>query len=114
MKQWDAKLSRKVLHTVITVVATLVVVGGGAFVYSFFKHDTTTQLKNNPGPQMTSTVKATNAADVELPSGAKPFDSGYLNPGRAYTHLFRTPGTYRYVCTLHEVQHMIGQVIVKP
>lgn len=58
--------------------------------------------------------KATNAEDVELPRGAKPFDSGYLNPGQAYTHLFRTPGTYRYVCTLHEVQHMIGQVIVKP
>jgi len=73
--------------------------------------------KNSSGEVHTVTAdphKATNAADVELPSGAKPFDSGYLNPGRAYTHLFRTPGTYRYVCTLHEVQHMIGQVIVKP
>lgn len=30
--------------------------------------------------------KATNAEDVELPKGAKPFDSGYLNPGQAYTH----------------------------
>lgn len=58
--------------------------------------------------------KATNAQDVELPKSARPFDSGYMNPGQTYSHLFRTPGTYRYVCTLHEVQRMIGQVIVKP
>lgn len=58
--------------------------------------------------------KATNAQDVELPKGAKRFDSGYLNPNQSYEHTFRTPGTYHYVCTLHEVQHMIGQIIVKP
>ncbi len=58
--------------------------------------------------------KATNAQDVELPKGAKSFDSGYLNPNQSYEHTFRTPGTYHYVCTLHEVQHMIGQIIVKP
>lgn len=77
----------------------------------------TVKWKNSSGEVHTVTAdphKATNAADVELPRGAKPFDSGYLNPGQAYTHLFRTPGTYRYVCTLHEVQHMVGQVIVKP
>ena len=58
--------------------------------------------------------QATNAQDVELPNGAKRFDSGYLNPSQSYEHTFRTPGTYRYVCTLHEVQRMIGQIIVKP
>ena len=58
--------------------------------------------------------QATNAQDVELPKGAHRFDSGYLNPSQSYEHTFRTPGTYRYVCTLHEVQRMIGQIIVKP
>ncbi len=58
--------------------------------------------------------QATNAADVKLPQGAQPFDSGYLNPGQNYQHTFTTPGIYRYVCTLHEVQGMIGEVIVKP
>ena len=57
---------------------------------------------------------ATNAKDVVLPKGAKQFDSGYLNPGKTYEQTFRTPGTYRYVCTLHEAQRMIGQIIVKP
>ena len=57
---------------------------------------------------------AINGKDVELPKGAKQFDSGFLNPGKTYEQTFRTPGTYRYVCTLHEAQHMIGQIIVKP
>lgn len=58
--------------------------------------------------------QATNPQDVELPEGAQRFDSGFLNPTHNYEHTFRTPGTYRYVCTLHEVQRMIGQIIVKP
>jgi len=57
---------------------------------------------------------AVNPKDVALPKGARQFDSGYLNPGKTYEQTFRTPGTYRYVCTLHEAQHMIGQIIVKP
>jgi plastocyanin len=58
--------------------------------------------------------QATNRQDVELPKGAQMFDSGFLNPTHTYEHTFKTPGTYRYVCTLHEVQRMVGQVIVKP
>jgi plastocyanin len=58
--------------------------------------------------------RAVYAKDVELPKGAKRFDSGFLNAGQTYEQTFRTPGTYRYVCTLHEAQHMIGQIIVKP
>jgi plastocyanin len=58
--------------------------------------------------------QATSAQDVKLPKGAQKFDSGYLNPTQSYEHTFKMPGTYRYVCTLHEVQRMIGQIIVKP
>ena len=58
--------------------------------------------------------QATDPQDVELPKGAQRFDSGFLNPTQTYEHTFKKPGTYRYVCTLHEVQRMIGQIIVKP
>jgi plastocyanin len=58
--------------------------------------------------------QASNTQDVELPKGAQTFDSGYMNPGQAYQHTFKKPGTYRYVCTLHEVQRMVGTIIVKP
>jgi plastocyanin len=57
---------------------------------------------------------ATDAQDVKLPKGAQRFDSGFMNPGQTYEQTFRTPGTYRYVCTLHEVQRMIGQIVVRP
>ncbi len=57
--------------------------------------------------------QATNAADVHLPAGAKPFDSGYMQPGQAYARTFPVPGIYRYVCTLHESSGMKGVVIVK-
>lgn len=76
----------------------------------------TVEWKNSSAEVHTVTAdphQAGNARDVKLPQGAQPFDSGYLNPGQAYRHTFQTPGTYRYVCTLHEIQHMIGRVIVK-
>lgn len=59
------------------------------------------------------TSKATNAADVHLPGGVKPFDSGYMQPGQVYARTFTVPGIYRYVCTLHESSGMKGVVIVK-
>jgi plastocyanin len=58
-------------------------------------------------------AKATNKADVALPKGASPFDSGFLKPGQSYSHRFTVRGTYRYVCTLHEVQGMKGEIVVK-
>lgn len=57
--------------------------------------------------------KAMTRADVQLPTGVKPFGSALLQPGQKYSHVFTVPGTYRYVCTLHEGAGMKGQVIVK-
>jgi len=57
--------------------------------------------------------QAQNTADVSLPAGAKPFDSGYMKPGDTFRHTFTTRGTYRYVCITHEPQKMVAQVIVK-
>jgi copper-containing nitrite reductase/plastocyanin len=60
------------------------------------------------------TSKALSRIDVKLPSGARPFDSGMLQPGQSYSRVFTEPGVYRYVCTLHEGSGMKGVVIVKP
>ena len=60
------------------------------------------------------TSKALDKADVALPVSARPFDSGYLQPGQDFARLFTQPGTYRYVCTLHEGNGMKGIVVVKP
>ncbi len=59
------------------------------------------------------TKQAQNKADVSLPPGAKPFDSGYMKPGDSFKHTFTTRGTYRYVCITHEPQKMVGEVVVK-
>ena len=58
--------------------------------------------------------KALSRIDVKLPSGARPFDSGLLQPGQSFARVFTEPGTYRYVCTLHEGSGMKGVVIVRP
>ncbi|HYM75589.1 MAG TPA: copper-containing nitrite reductase [Candidatus Dormibacteraeota bacterium] len=58
--------------------------------------------------------KALSVVDVKLPSGARPFDSGLLQPGQSFSRVFTEPGIYRYVCTLHEGSGMKGVVIVRP
>ncbi len=58
-------------------------------------------------------AKATAAADVHLPAGVQPFDSGYMQPGQTYVRTFTVPGIYRYICTLHESSGMKGTVIVR-
>src|SRR5690242_18115113 len=39
-----------------------------------------------------------NPKDVVLPPGAKPFDSGFMPPGKTFDYKFTTPGTYKYTC----------------
>jgi plastocyanin len=41
----------------------------------------------------------------------KAFDSGNLAKGQIYSFTFTTPGTYRYVCSIHTYMH--GEVIVR-
>jgi plastocyanin len=59
-------------------------------------------------------TQALDKADVALPVSAKPFDSGYLQPGQSYTRVFAQPGVYRYVCLLHEGNGMKGVIVVRP
>ena len=58
--------------------------------------------------------KALSRVDVSLPSAARPFDSGLLQPGQSFSRVFSEPGIYHYVCTLHEGSGMKGVVIVRP
>lgn len=51
-------------------------------------------------------------SDVVLPTGAKPFDSGFMQPGATFDYTFTTPGTYHYTCVPHEKDGMNGVVVV--
>lgn len=55
---------------------------------------------------------AAKAEDVHLPDHAETFNSGDVSPGKEYSHAFRIPGTYRYFCIPHEVDGMLGTIIV--
>jgi plastocyanin len=57
-------------------------------------------------------AKAANKADAVLPSGAKPWDSGNINPGGTFQHTFDTPGTYQYFCIPHEAAGMVASITV--
>jgi plastocyanin len=77
---------------------------------------TTVTWDNVSAVQHTVTVDASKANDpshVALPPGVAPFDSGFIDPGKKWSHTFDTPGTYKYFCIPHESVGMIGTLIVK-
>ena len=57
---------------------------------------------------------AANAADSILPPGAIPFSSGDIPAGKIFAYKFTVPGTYRYFCSHHEGDGMVGAVEVSP
>lgn len=59
-------------------------------------------------------ARAFRRVDVSVPSGATAFGSALLQPGATFYHTFDKPGTYHYVCTVHETGGMKATVIVKP
>lgn len=71
--------------------------------------------ENDSSMDHTSTADAARAADaanVELPQGAKEWNSGFLKPGKSFTLSFDVPGTYRYFCIPHEKVGMVGTIEV--
>lgn len=56
--------------------------------------------------------ESTVEGSAKLPEGAKPFNSGMLDPDQRYSHTFTKPGTYQYFCIPHEGAKMYGWVIV--
>jgi plastocyanin len=71
------------------------------------------------GPKTTTvtvgtTVTWTNKDDTThtvTSSGAQPFGSGDLSGGKTYSMTFRTPGTYSYMCSIHQYMH--GTITVR-
>jgi len=61
----------------------------------------------------TNPAVAQDPKDVALPSGAKPFDSGFMPPGAKWSYTFTVPGSYKYLCLPHEKDHMVGVIEVK-
>ncbi len=47
-----------------------------------------------------------------LPCGAEPRDPGTREPGETWTRTFDEPGTYDYGCQLHELDGMLGSIIL--
>jgi plastocyanin len=72
---------------------------------------TPAQITISPGTTVTWVNRddiphtVTDAADM------KSFRSTPLDTGDAFSHLFATPGTYRYFCSLHA--HMQGTIVVR-
>jgi plastocyanin len=57
-------------------------------------------------------AEITITADVALPAGAGPFNSGNIGLGKEFSYTFTVPGTYKYFCIPHETSGMTGTVIV--
>ena len=55
-----------------------------------------------------------DASNIELPEGARPFNSAAIPAGQVFRHTFTVPGTYRYLCLPHAGQKMFGTVVVEP
>jgi len=77
---------------------------------------TTVEWKNTSASVHTVTddpSKAQNKDHAQLPSGADPWDSGTIDPGKSFTRTFTVAGEYTYFCVPHESLGMIGKISVK-
>lgn len=66
-----------------------------------------------PHTVTTNPEKVTDPKHVSIPEGAKPLDSGNINPGKSYMYTFQVPGVYKYACAPHEGM-MRGEITVEP
>lgn len=60
----------------------------------------------------TDPSQVANEDDVQIPSGAKPFNSNTVGKGKSFEQKFDAPGIYQYACAPHEGDKMIGKVVV--
>jgi len=59
-------------------------------------------------------TKAANPENALIPRGAPTFNSGNIMPGGTFQHTFTVPGRYRYFCMSHELDDMVGEILVLP
>ena len=57
-------------------------------------------------------AQAVTAANVALPAGVAPIDSGTMEQDATFSHTFTVKGTYKYICKFHEAMGMVGTVVV--
>ena len=62
------------------------------------------------GTTITWTNKDDSTHTVTATSGHS-FDSGHLSAGKSFAMTFTTPGTYSYMCSIHQYMH--GTIIVR-
>jgi len=76
----------------------------------------TVEWVNDDNGNLHNATTDKNATDIpkaiQMPKGAKPFNSGLMTPGKHYRYRFTVPGTYRYVCVPHQPE-MVGTIIVQ-
>jgi plastocyanin len=76
----------------------------------------TTVERKNTGNELHGVSTVLNDAqiknDVHLPPGAKPFHSGFIQPGKTWKHRFSVTGHYTYFCLAHEKDGMVGKIDV--
>ena len=77
--------------------------------------DTVVWIQEGAMPHTTSDGpgKAAVPEHSLLPEGAKPWDSGLLDPGERFLVVFDTRGEYTYLCTIHEAAGMVGRITVR-
>jgi plastocyanin len=49
---------------------------------------------------------------LRIPDAAKPWNSGFLLPGKRFELRLTVPGVYDYFCAPHEMAGMVGRIIV--
>jgi plastocyanin len=62
------------------------------------------------GPAGTKVTFTNQDSTLHTATGSGSFDSGNLKQGQSYTYTFTKPGTYDYICSIH--QYMRGTVVV--
>jgi plastocyanin len=73
---------------------------------STMPHTTTGDPTKNP-------VAQAHPEYAQLPAGARPWDSGLLQPGESFAHTFTVPGTYAYFCIPHVLSGMRAAITVR-
>jgi plastocyanin len=76
---------------------------------------TTVTWQHVSGSTHTATAdpsRASDQANVALPEGVEPWDSGNATSGQTWSYTFDVPGTYRYFCAPHEGGGMVGTITV--
>jgi plastocyanin len=71
-----------------------------------------TNMDRSPQTITDDPARVSKPSDAVLPSGGQPWDSGVLNTGQTFTHIFNVPGDYTYSSLAGEAQGLIGHITV--